>query len=80
MLMTRFAYLCFMILVLSLNGAALWAVFHAGQPIEAIVPGALIVNLASWPLAVIIAYRIGQVTGQEYLRKARAKVSAVHAK
>jgi hypothetical protein len=79
MLMTRFAYLCFMVLILSLNGAALWAVFQAAPPIEAIVPAAFIVNLASWPLALIIAYRVGQVTGQEYLRKARTKDSAIHA-
>jgi hypothetical protein len=78
MLMTRFVYLCITILIFALNGVALWAVYHAAQPIDAIVPAALIMNMASWPLALMVAYRVGQVTGQEYFRKVRAKVAAIN--
>jgi hypothetical protein len=79
MLMTRFAYLCFTVLIFALNGVALWAVYRAAQPVDAIIPAALILNLVSWPLALIVAYRVGQVTGQEYFRKVRAKLAAAHA-
>lgn len=71
MLMTRFVYLCATVFLLALNIAALLAVMHATQPSPAIVPGTLILNAVAWPLGLVVAYRVGQVTGVEYLRKVR---------
>jgi hypothetical protein len=42
---------------------------------ETFVTATLIINLISWPPAIVIAYRVGLVTGVEYFRKARAKVA-----
>ncbi len=76
MLMTRLVYLSFTLIILAINGAALWAVMANVQSTSAIVPSALILNIVMWPLALVVAYRVGQVTGVEYLRKAKAKTSA----
>jgi len=77
MLMTRILYLIFTILVLALNGAALWALSPSAQGVSAIVPAALIVNAIAWPVALLVTYRIGQLTGVEYLRKVRARRAAL---
>lgn len=76
MLMTRLLYLVFTLILVVLNAAALWAL--PGSPIEVnrVVPAALIINALAWPLVLVIAYRIGQVTGVEYLRSLRAKAAA----
>jgi hypothetical protein len=79
MLMTRLVYLSFTLLILAINGAALWTALNGIQSASAIVPGALIINAVMWPLALVIAYRIGQVTGVEYLRKIKAKASTARA-
>lgn len=64
MLMTRFLYLASSLLVLFLNGAALWyALSHDPAPAR-IEVAALVVNAVIWPLAIVIAYRIGQATGR----------------
>jgi len=62
MLMSRFLYLAATLLVLSLNGAALWTLTQEGQAMMGLVPAALIVNAVAWPLALFATYRIGQVT------------------
>ena len=76
MLMTRLLFFTFTLIIIVLNGAALWTLSSNAQKIEAIVPTALIVSAVISPLALMIAYRIGQVTGVEYLRKMRAEVRA----
>ena len=78
MLMTRFAYLCATVIIIVLNGAAVVALYRSSAPVDTFVAATLIINLVSWPLAIVIAYRVGQVTGVEYFRKARAKVAAQH--
>ena len=77
MLMTRFVYLCATVLLVGLNGAALWAVSRSGLT-DTIVPATLVMNLICWPLALIVAYRVGQVTGQEYFRKVKTRLAAAH--
>jgi hypothetical protein len=72
MLMTRFVYLCATVFVLAFNIAALISVARAAQPSQAIVSGALILNSVAWPLGLIVAYRVGQITGVEFWRKGRA--------
>ncbi len=79
MLMTRLVYLSFSLIILAINGAALWAALSSIQSPSAIVPGALIINIVMWPIALVVAYRIGQITGVEYLRKTKAKTSAAGA-
>lgn len=79
MLMTRLTYLLTTLILLALNGVALWAVLRGEQPIDAIVPAALIINLFAWPVALVVAYRVGQVTGVEYFRKVRTKIAALRA-
>jgi hypothetical protein len=79
MLMTRLVYLSFTLLILAINGAALWTALTSSQSASAIVPSALIINAVMWPLALVVAYRIGQVTGVEYLRKINAKSSTARA-
>lgn len=74
MLMTRILYVTLTLVMLALNGAALWALpEQTGSPI---VQTALVVNAVTWPIALMVAYRIGQVTGVAYLRKRRAALSA----
>jgi hypothetical protein len=50
----------------------------SGSPVEVIriVPAALVINALAWPLALVVTYRIGQVTGVEYLHSIRARPSA----
>ena len=79
MLMTRIVYLSFTLVVLVLNCAALLAVRNSPHEIDAIVPAALLIDAMAWPLALVIAYRIGQVTGVEYFRQVRAKLAAMRA-
>jgi hypothetical protein len=76
MQMTRILYLILTSVVLTLNGAALWALSPSAQGVSAIVPAALIVNAIAWPVALAITYRIGQLTGVEYLRRVRARRAA----
>jgi hypothetical protein len=71
MQMTRILYLILTSVVLALNGAALWDLSSSAQGVSAIVPAALIVNAIALPVALAIAYRIGQLTGVEYLRRVR---------
>jgi hypothetical protein len=75
MLMTRVLYFTFTLIFVLLNGAALWSVLNSIQETNVLVPTALIVNAVTWPLALVVTYRIGQVTGVEYLRKRRAKAA-----
>jgi len=79
MLMTRLVYLSFTLLILAINGAALWTALTSTQSASAIVPGALIINAVIWPLALVVAYRVGRVTGVEYLRKIKTKGSTARA-
>jgi hypothetical protein len=79
MLMTRLVYLSVMLIILAVNGAALWAMLNGTHEVDAIVPAALIFNIVTWPLALVVAYRIGQVTGVEYFRQIRAKMAAARA-
>jgi hypothetical protein len=79
MLMTRIVYLSFTLVVHTLNFAALWAARNNPHEIDAIVPAVLLINALAWPLALVIAYRIGQVTGVEYFRQVRAKIAAIRA-
>ena len=79
MLMTRIVYLSFTLVVLALNCAALLAVRNSPHEIDAIVPATLLINALAWPLALVIAYRIGQVTGVEYFRQVRAKIATIRA-
>ena len=67
MLMTRFLYSCFLLLLFGLNGSALWWLVDNAQPATSLVPAALIVN-TSPGRSLVITYRIGQVTGVEYRR------------
>lgn len=79
MLMTRVIYLTFVLVFGALNSAALWALSGSAQTVNPIVPAALIINTLMWPIALVVAYRIGQVTGVEYFRKVRARASALRA-
>ena len=79
MLMTRILYLIVTLLVLALNSAALWALPPSPQGVSAIVPVALLVNLIAWPVTLLVTYRIGQMTGLDYLRKIRARRAALKA-
>jgi hypothetical protein len=79
MLMTRVVYLSFIVLLFVINGIALWTLFTDSHEVAAVVPAALIINTIAWPIALIIAYRIGQVTGVEYFRKVRARLAALRA-
>ena len=76
MLMTRILYLTFTLILVALNAAALWAL--SGSPVEVnrVVPAALVINAMAWPVALVITYRIGQVTGVEYLNSVRASAAA----
>lgn len=69
--MTRIAYISLNVVMLALNGAAYLALSDIEQGVSPIVKTALVVN--AWPLALVIAYRIGQVTGIAYLRRRRAR-------
>lgn len=64
MMKTRFLLVSSSGLILALNGLALWHVVRAEPPISPIVGAALVVNAVTWPLALALAYRIGQVTGR----------------
>jgi hypothetical protein len=64
MLKARFLLASSSALILALNGFALWHVLRAEPPLSPIVGAALIVSAASWPLALALAYRIGQITGR----------------
>lgn len=64
MLKTRFLLLSSSILIFILNGIALWHVLSTEPPLSPIVGAALIVNAVTWPLALTLAYRVGQVTGR----------------
>ncbi len=77
MLMTRIVYLTFTSLTLALNLTALWSVLGGSAKVASVVPAALVINAVTWPLALMIAYRVGQVTGVEYFRKVRAKLVAM---
>lgn len=76
MLMTRLLYLVFTLILVALNAAALWVL--SGSPVEVnrVVPAALIINALAWPLALVITYRIGQVTGVEYLHSVQTRAAA----
>lgn len=71
--MTRIAYISLSVVMLALNGAAYLALSDIEQGVSPIVKTALVVNALAWPLALVIAYRIGQVTGIAYLRRRRAR-------
>ena len=76
MLMTRLLYLALTVFLVGLNAAALVALSADAHDVSRIVPVALVVNAFTWPLALIVTYRIGQVTGLELLRKMRARAAA----
>jgi hypothetical protein len=67
MLMTRFLYVALVATLLVLDGVAVW---HAG--FQSLPAAALIVNAAVLPLALVIAYRLGQVIMVEKRRARRA--------
>jgi hypothetical protein len=69
MQVTRLSYLASTTLLLALNGTALWVLARSSQPQEPIVQAALIINLISWPLALVVAYRTGQATAHLYLQR-----------
>lgn len=71
MLMTRFLLITSSILILALNGTALWHVLSAEPPLSPIVGGALVATAAAWPLAIVFAYRIGQATARLASHKKR---------
>lgn len=79
MLKTRLLYAIFTVFLVALNAAALWFASSDTHEINNIVAMALIINAVAWPLALVITYRIGQVTGFEYLRKIRARTAALKA-
>lgn len=58
MLMTRIVYVTVCSLLVLTNGAAL---IEAGGG-RSFVTAALIANLLLWPLALVVAYRVGQAT------------------
>jgi hypothetical protein len=73
MLMTRVLLLTSSLLVLALNAAALWGLLATYETPPRLAVAALIVTAVTWPMALIIAYRIGQATAAEARRKARAR-------
>jgi hypothetical protein len=77
MLMTRLIYAIFTMLLVALNAVALWVVSSDAHNMNPIVPTTLVINAVAWPLALVITYRIGQVTGVEYLRKIRTRTAAI---
>ena len=79
MLMTRVLYLTVTIFFLALNGAALWYLANGDQSADTLVRIALIVNTITWPVALLMTYRIGQLTSVEYLRSGSAKKAALRA-
>ncbi len=70
--MTRFLYVALVATLLVLDAAALWYADPRSLP-----AAALIVNAAVLPLALVIAYRLGQVIMVEKRRAARAKARTV---
>jgi len=73
MLMSRIVYFSVAGLLVTLNAAAL--ALQAGGDSSAsrpVITTALIINLLMWPLALVIAYRVGQAT-------AALKAKAAHA-
>lgn len=62
MLMTRFLLIISTVLILAFNGLALWHVLGAEPRLSPVVAAALVVTAVAWPLALVMAYRIGQAT------------------
>jgi cation transport ATPase len=71
MLMTRILYVSLMAILLALNGSAVWEASSAKPAMNATVFAALLVNIIAWPIALVVAYRVGQFTGVERLHKSR---------
>jgi hypothetical protein len=76
MLMTRVLYASFTLILVALNVAALWQLARAEQAVSGLAAAALIVNAVAWPLALVITYRIGQITGANSRRSMRAGAAA----
>lgn len=74
MQMTRILFLIFVTIFLGLNVTALMATRQ--ETVAAIIPATLVINAVSWPIALVIAYRIGQTTGIAYLRKVLGRRAA----
>ncbi len=73
MLMTRILLLSSSVLICALNAAALWGLFMADAAPPRLAVAALVVTAVTWPMALVIAYRIGQTTASEARHKAKAK-------
>lgn len=69
MLMTRILFLAMSALMLVLDAAALWSISGAKESVGSVVPTALIVNAIALPAVMVMAYRIGQITGVAHFRK-----------
>jgi hypothetical protein len=73
MLTTRFLFAVSSLLICTLNVAALWQVLSSYEPVPSLAAAALVVNAVTWPLAILVAYRIGQAANAEARLKARSK-------
>lgn len=62
MLMSRIVYFSVAGLLVALNAAGLAVLFGGDTAPRQVVTVALMVNLFIWPLALAIAYRVGQAT------------------
>jgi membrane protein YdbS with pleckstrin-like domain len=80
MLMTRFLFTVASLLLCSLNAAALWQLLSTYEQAPSLAAAALVVNAVIWPLALVVAYRIGQATDAEAHRKAKAKARQLAAR
>jgi hypothetical protein len=63
-----------------LNTAAFWQLLSIAGPAPSLAGTALVVNAVTWPLALIVAYRIGQATDAEARRKAKATARHIAAR
>lgn len=82
MQMTRFLFTVASLLLCSLNAAALWQLLstYGPAPAPSLAAAALVVNAVIWPLALVVAYRIGQATDAVAHRKAKARARQLAAR
>jgi len=71
MLMSRIVYISVAGILMTLNAAALALLIGGDSASRSVIMAALIINLLLWPLALVIAYRIGQATAALKAKAAR---------
>src|SRR5262249_7439729 len=74
MLMTRFLLVASSVLIGTLSAVAVGSLFAAYDEPPRLAVATLIVTAVAWPMALIIAYRVGQATNAVARHKASAKI------